>query len=127
MKRRDDRHLEARQQFDNVATRHPAEDPVLMLQRDEIKPGSIEKFRGLQVVIDHVVAKLNPYGAWVVIGPAGVIHGNDAGIQVRPRLRDGSMEIVGEGRDPAAAGQMIADERDTLESFHLLFLLGHVS
>lgn len=126
MKRRDDRHLETRQQIDNMTTSQPAKDSVLMLQRDDIEPRSVEEFRGLHVVIDHVVAKLKPYWGGVGVGPAGVVHCDDAGIQIRSSVRDSSMEIVGEGRDPAATGQMISDERDTLESFHSLFLCASV-
>src|SRR5690606_23872112 len=88
---------------------------------------SVEEFGRLQVVIDHVVAKLNPNGLRVYVGPAGIIHGDDAVIQIRPRLHDGSMEIVGECRDPTAPRRMVADERDTLKSLHSLFLCARVS
>jgi hypothetical protein len=54
----------------------------------------------------------------IVISVTGVRHGDDAGFQVRAIHCDRAMKIVGKGRDAAATGQMIADERNTLERTH---------
>jgi hypothetical protein len=96
-----------------------------MLQRDEIISRSVEKFGRLHVVVDDEIAQLQAYGGRVAVGLAPVVHGDDAGTQICSRIGDGFMEIVRERGDAAAPWQMVADERDTLKSFHLLFLRGH--
>jgi hypothetical protein len=118
MKRSYDRHFEVRQQLNDIAAGDPAENSILMLQRDDIEPGSVEELGRLHIVIYHLVANLDAHGCRVVVDPAGLGHGYDAHVQIWARICDGYVEIVREGSDSTSARQVIADERDTLEPFH---------
>ena len=120
MKRRDDRHGEALQELDDVSTGLTAENPVLMLQGNNVEPRSVQEIGGLRIAIDRLLLDLETHGRRIVIGAAGIVHGNDAGLQIRARCRDRPMQIMREGGNSAAARKMIADERNTLEWFHCI-------
>ena len=54
--------------------------------------------------------------------PPWIRHGNDAGLEIRARRRDGPMQIMSEGRNAAAPRKVIADERNTSELASLTLL-----
>ena len=118
MKRRDDRHFQARQELDDIPAGLPAEDSILVLQANDVKALVVQKLGGLNVFADDVVVDLQAHRRRIVVAAARVRHGDDAGFQLRAIERNRPMKIMGEGRDAAAARQMIADERNTLERTH---------
>ena len=118
MKRRDDRHVKARQQLDDIAAGLPAEDSILVLKANDVKALVVQKLGGLNIFVDRLVMNLKAHGRRIVVAAARVRHGDDAGFQIRAIERNRPMQIMGEGRDAAAARQMIADECNTLERAH---------
>ena len=95
-----------------------AENPVLVLEANDVEALIVQELGGLDIFVDRFVVDLKAHGRRIVIGAAGIRHGDDAGLQIRASRRDRPMKIMGEGRDSAAARKMIADERNTLKRFH---------
>jgi hypothetical protein len=118
MQGRHDRHGEPLQKLDDVSTGLAAENPILMLKANNVKRRCVQECGSLRIAVDGLVLDLEPHGRRIVIGTAGIVHGNDAGLQVRPGCRNRPMQVVGEGGDTAAAGKMIADERNALKWLH---------
>src|SRR6185437_6644993 len=50
----------------------------------------------------------------IIVDLAVIGHRDDDSFEVCPRSLDGALQIGGEGRDAAAAGQRVSDERDTI-------------
>ncbi len=114
----DDRHFQAREQIDDIATGVATENSIFMLKRYDIEVGAVQQIRSIRIVGKHVFADFEAHGRRIMIGAAGIGHRDHAGFEIEPGRRDRAMKIVGEGRNPAAAGQVIADERNTLERSH---------
>ena len=115
MQGRDDRHGEALQQLDDVSTGLTAENPILMLKANNVERRCVQEIGGLGITVDGLLSDLETHGCRIVIGAARIVHGNDAGLQIRPGCRDRPMQVMGEGGNTAAARKMIADERNALE------------
>ena len=126
MKRRDDRHFEPRQELDDIAAGLAAENSILVLKGDDVEARIVQKFGGLNIFVDHFVVNLKAHGRRIVIGAAGIGHGDDAGLQIRAIERDRPMQIVGEGCDAAAARKMIADECNALKLLHCVLSSGRL-
>ena len=120
MQRRDDRHFEARQQFDDVAAGLAAENPVFVLKANNVETRAVQEFGGLDIIADRFVVNFEAHGRRIVIGAVGIRHGDDAGLQIRPGGRNRPMKIMGKGRDTATARKIIADEGDALKGFHFI-------
>ena len=102
VKRGDDRNFESRQQFQDIAARFAAEDSVFVLKANHVAALGVEKFGRPAEIADCVFANLKAHGRRIVVGLAGVGHGDDAGVHVGTRRRDGFMQILSEGGDAAA-------------------------
>ncbi len=118
VKRRDDRHLQAREQFDDVATGFTAENAEFMLKRYDVELRSVQEFRGLHVTFDALVLNFITDERGVFVLASIVRHRDDGGVEVGSQRRDGLMQIVGEGRYTAAARKVIADDGDTGRCIH---------
>ena len=118
VKRGDDRHFEAGQQLEDVSAGLAAKNPVLVLQANDVEMPLVQKLGGLDVLRDRFVVDLEAHGRRIVVAVAGVRHRDDASLQLRANGRDRLMKVMGEGRDSAAAGQMIADEGNAPERAH---------
>src|SRR5438552_6189237 len=94
------------------------ENAVFMLKAYDVETRFVEKLGGLNVFADRVVVDMESHRQRLVIGVTRIVHGDDAGLDIRASCRDGLMKIMGKGRDPAAARKMIADKRNTLERAH---------
>ena len=55
MQRRDDRHGEALQEFDDVSTGLTAENPVLVLKGNNVEPRSVQEIGGFGITIDRLL------------------------------------------------------------------------
>jgi hypothetical protein len=118
MQGRHDRHGEPFQELDYVSAGLTTENPVLMLEGNDIEPRGVQEIRGFSIRIDRLLRDLETHSRWIVIGAAGIVHGSDAGLQPRTRHCDSPMQIMSEGGDAAAPRKVIADERNTIEWFH---------
>ncbi len=95
-----------------------AENSVFVLKANDVEARIVQKLGSLNILADRFVVDLEAHSRRIVIGAAGVRHGDDAGLEIRASCRDRAMKIMGKGRDSAAARKMIADERNTLKRFH---------
>ena len=118
VKRRDDRHVEAGEKLDDVAAGLTAEDSVFVLQADRVDTLGVEECRGATIVVDILLADLEPNARRIVIIAPGVGHRDDRGLEVGTSRRDRLMQIVGEGGDSAAARKLVADEGDPARWVH---------
>ena len=118
MKGCDNRHFQPRQKLGDIPTSFPAEDSILMLEANDVEALLVQEFGGLNILADRFVVDLEENCRRILIGVTRVRHGDDPGLQLRAIERDRSMKIMGKGRDAAATGQMIADERNTLKRLH---------
>ena len=118
VKRRDDRHFEAGQQLEDVSAGFAAKNPVFVLQANHVEVPVVQKLGGLDVLRDRFVVDLKAHGRRIVVGVARVRHRDDTCFQVRASGRDCPMNIMGKGRNSAATGKMITDERNSPERAH---------
>ena len=91
VQRRDDRHGQARQQFQDMGPGFAAENSEFVLQTDDVEPAGVEKRRGVDILLDAVILDLQRDRSRIVIGLVVVGHRHDAGLQVwlansRPRV-----------------------------------------
>ena len=118
MKGCDNRHFQPRQKLGDIPASFPAEDSILVLEANDVEALLVQEFGGLNILADRFVVDLEENCRRILISVARVRHGDDPGLQLRAIERDRSMKIMGKGRDAAATGQMIADERNTLKRLH---------
>ena len=120
VKRRDDGHVEAREETDDIAARLSAKNPVLMLNVHHIDLRGVQEFCGTGVVINPLFADLEAHALRILVGLIRIGHCDDRGFQTGTSCGDGLMKIVGECRDAAAAWKLISDEGDPVKSGHLV-------
>ena len=120
MQRRDDRHFETRQEFDDVAAGLTAENPIFMLQGDNIEPCAVQEFGRLDILADGFFVNLKTHSRRIVVGAIRVRHGDDKGLKLWPRRRNRMMKIVSKRSDPASTRKMIPDERHAPKGSHLI-------
>ena len=118
MKGRDHRHVEPRQELDNVAARLPAKNSVFMLKGNNIEAGIVQERGPVHIFVDVLVLDRQAHGARVVVGTTRIRHRYDAGVQIGTRQRHRPMKIVGEGCNAAAARKMVADECYSFNRIH---------
>ena len=116
VKRRDDRHFEAREELDDIAAGLAAENSVFVLKADDVEARSVQEFGGADIVVDRLFADLEADARRIVVGLIEDRSLRRRGLETRARRRDRLMKIMGECRDAAAARKMIADEGDPLKS-----------
>ena len=74
----------------------------------------------MNIVVGHLFTDLKLHRRRIVIVAPRVRHGDNASFKIGASSRDCLMKIMGEGRDSAAAREIIPDEGHTLEQFHLI-------
>jgi hypothetical protein len=84
VQRRDDRHGQARQQFQDMSPGVAAENSEFVLQADDIEPPGVEKRCGADILLDAAVLDLQCDRSRIVISLIVVGHRHDAGLQVWP-------------------------------------------
>src|SRR5260370_9157319 len=107
MKRRDNGHLETRQEINDIAAGLPAENSVFVLKGDNVETCIVQKVGTLSIFVDHLFANLKAYRRRIIIATTGVRHGDDAGFQFRPRHRDRPMQIMAKGSASATTRKLI--------------------
>src|SRR5271154_3010327 len=127
VKRRDNRHFKARQEFENVATGLTAENPIFVLERNNIESCAIEELGCLDIVSDPVVVNLEAHRRGIVIGAVRIGHGDDAGLKVRPTGRDCPVKIMRKRSNSTTARKIVPDESHTLKEFHLIVSCGRLT
>ncbi len=70
MQRRHDRHVQPRQQRQDVRTGVAAKDAELVLQRYDIEVARIEDVSGVRVVLQLLVIDLDSHDWWILVGSA---------------------------------------------------------
>ena len=78
----------------------------------------VQKISGLDVFLDRFLVDLKTNSCWIIIGAARIRHRHHTCLQIQAVRRNRPMEIMCKGCDPAAARQMIANERNSLERAH---------
>src|ERR1700678_598919 len=96
-----------------------AEDAELVLEGDNIVPAVVQNIRRIAVVLDRLVANLEPDRGRIVVCAAVVGHRDNAALNVGIQGCDGLSQIGREGRDAAATRQGVSDECNTLELVHV--------
>ncbi len=105
MQRRDDRHGEPRQQRHDSIPGLASENTEFVLQRHGLKPATVQEIRGRSIVFDTSIVDLKTDGGRIVVDLIMIGHGDDGGFEIRTRVGYGALEIGGEGRNSATAGQ----------------------
>ena len=118
VKRRDDGHVEAREEPDDIAAGLAAKNSVFVLKVDHIDARGVQEFGGTSIVVDPLFADLEADALRIIVGLIRVGHCDDRGFETGASRRDGLMKIVGECRDAAAAWKLISDEGDPVKSGH---------
>jgi hypothetical protein len=118
MKRRHHRHFESQQKLDDIAAGFATKDSILMLEANNVKARTVQKISGSNVFVDRLVVDLKKHGSGIIVDAPGIRHRHHTGFQIQTIKRNRPMQIVGKGRDAAAARQVIADERNALELVH---------
>src|SRR5262249_14453413 len=107
---RDDRHPQVAQQAEDVAAGHPAVDPVLVLEADDVGVREVQEVGGAAVAFQVLLFGLEPGLRRVVVPFGAVVDGDDEALGVREAARHRRVHVVGEGGDPALPGQVVPDE-----------------
>ncbi len=115
MKRRDERHIQPRQQRHDVMSGLSAEDAELVLQARDLELPGVQEVSGPRIVLYVFVADLHADGGRIVVSAAAVVHGCNGGFRAGKRLGNRLLQIGGERGDSAAARQRIADKCQTAE------------
>jgi hypothetical protein len=118
MKRRDNGHIETRQEINDVTAGLPTENSVFVLKGDDVETCIVQNVGTLSIFVDHLFANLKAHRRGIVIATTGVRHGDDTGFQIRARHRDRPMKIMGKGSDSTMTRKVIANECNTLELTH---------
>ena len=120
VQRRDNRHFEPRQQFDDVAAGLTAENPIFVLKGNNVESRAVQEFGRLDIIADRFVVNLEAHSRRIVVGAARIRHGDDAGLKIRPSCRDCPVKIMSKCSNSATARKIVPDERHTLKKFHLI-------
>ena len=80
MQCRDHRHFEARQEFDDVAAGLTAENPIFVLQGNNVVSRAVQKLRRLEIITDRLVVNFQAHCRRIVVGAVRIRHGDDAGL-----------------------------------------------
>ena len=92
----------------------PPKMPNSMLERDNIVSPVVQNIRRVGIVLDRLVADLEPDLRRIVVRAAVVGHRDDAGFNIGIERCDSLSQIGREGRDAAATGQGVSDESNAL-------------
>ena len=90
-----------------------------MLQRDGLELSAVQEIRRLDIVFEAAIVDLETDGGRIVVDLTMIGHGDDGSFEILPRVGDGALQIGGEGRDAATAGQRIPDECHAIERGHV--------
>src|SRR6185437_6100989 len=85
-----------------------------MLQGNRLEPAAVQVLGRPHIIVRAIVGNLQPNRRRIIVDLAVIGHRDDDSFEVCPRSLDGALQIGGEGRDAAAAGQRVSDERDTI-------------
>ncbi len=114
VQRGDDRDGQARQQGHDLTSGFAAENAEFMLQGNRLEAAAVEVLGRPHIIIGPIVVDLDTDRGRIIIDLAVIGHRHDHGFQIAPRGLNGALQIGGKGRDAAAAGQRVSDERDTI-------------
>ena len=118
MQRRYHRYAQAAEQSEAMTTRFATEDTEFMLERDEVYVAGIQELGGLDIVFDVFLVDLESRDRRLIVFLSWLVHGDDPGVEIGTSKGHCLVQIVGEGRDAALAGQVIADEGNASEGLH---------
>jgi hypothetical protein len=96
-----------------MGTPRAAVDAELMLERDHIDVAKVEEVGRAAVRLPILFGDLEPDVGRVVVSPLDIVHGHDEAFGVR-EFRDGTAQVVSEGRNAALAWRIVADKGDSL-------------
>src|ERR1700721_3445301 len=119
MQRCHHRHSEPVEQREDVIAGFTPKDAKLVLERDNIVPAVVQRIRRIGVVLDGLVANLEPDLHRIVVGAAVISHRDDAGFNVGIQGCDGLSQIGREGCDAAATWKGVSDESDARGLAHV--------
>ncbi len=111
MQRHDSRHTQSSNEVEDIATVVAAEDPVLVLHANQAHLAVIDELRGACVIGLHVLPDFELHFGGVLVLTRRLGNGQHHRQRALITAADGSDEIRGEGRDPATARAVRADER----------------
>ena len=80
MQRCHNRHIEARQEFDDVSSRLATEDSILMLQANDLEFLFVEIFGRTNIVVSYLVMDLKADNRRIFVFAAWIGHGHDGTI-----------------------------------------------
>jgi chaperonin GroES len=112
VQRGDDGHPQFAQQLQDVTPGFSAEDPVLVLDADDVDGVDVQEVRGATVRGDLALGDLEANTRRVGIAPAGIVHREDEALDLGTGRSDGPAQIGRESRDPAMTRQVVAEHRD---------------
>ena len=113
MKCRHDRHIQSRQQRQDIRTGIAAENSELMLERHDIEVSGVEHIGGVRVVLQLLIVDLDSHDRGILVALPDVIHRDDERLRGGTRQRHRVLQIVGERRDSAATWERVPDECKT--------------
>ncbi len=73
MKGCDNRHFQPRQKLGDVPASLPAEDPIFMLEANDVEASLVQEFGGLNILADCFVVNLKENGWWILIRVTSVV------------------------------------------------------
>ena len=109
---RHNRHPEVVEELDNIFPVIAPEDPVFVLERDDVDIEDVEVVRCLDVRMKIFLRDMKPDPCGVIVSLAGIRYREGEAANVVVRRRNGLTEIVCKGRNPTLPGQIIAEKGD---------------
>jgi len=112
MQRRHHGYGEVIEQRQDEAAGLAAENAELVLQRDDIEAAAIDELGGARITFDEIGLDRGGDRRRIVVRTALIVHRDDRGTGLRMRASDCLLQIRGERRNPATAGQRVSDKGD---------------
>ena len=114
MQRRDERHIQPTQKFEDVCARSTSKNSIFVLQAHQIDIAEIQKVGGLAVGSQIVLGQLEPHSGGIAVALFSIVHGESQQLGRAVFRVNGVAQVRRERRNSALSREIVADDCDSI-------------